>query len=47
MKAVNTSEISVDFYQTTRRNIPDDGHIHFPNRSMKMAQGNFNAFSRR
>jgi hypothetical protein len=22
------SEISVNFYQTTRRNIPDDSHLH-------------------
>jgi hypothetical protein len=25
MEAVNTSETSVNFYQTTRRNIPEDG----------------------
>jgi hypothetical protein len=28
MEAVNTSETSVNFYQTTRRNIPEDGHLH-------------------
>jgi hypothetical protein len=26
--AVSTSETSVNFYQTTRRNIPDDSHLH-------------------
>jgi hypothetical protein len=25
---VNTSEMSVNFYQTTRRNIREDGHVH-------------------
>jgi hypothetical protein len=28
MEAANTSETSVNFYQTTRRNIPEDGHLH-------------------
>jgi hypothetical protein len=28
METVSTSETSVDFYQTTRRNIREDGHIH-------------------
>jgi hypothetical protein len=28
MEAVSTSEMSVDFYQTTRRNNPEDGHRH-------------------
>jgi hypothetical protein len=28
IKAVNTSETSVNFYQTTRRNIPKDSHLH-------------------
>jgi hypothetical protein len=27
MEAVITSETSVIFYQTTRRNIPEDGHL--------------------
>jgi hypothetical protein len=27
MEAVSTSETSVNFYQTTRRNIPDDSHV--------------------
>jgi hypothetical protein len=27
MKAVNTSETSVNLYQTTRRNIPEDIHL--------------------
>jgi hypothetical protein len=29
MEAVNTSETSVNFYQTTRRNIPEDSHLCF------------------
>jgi hypothetical protein len=27
MEAVRTSETSVNFYETTRRNIPEDGHL--------------------
>jgi hypothetical protein len=28
MAAVSTSEKSVNFYETTRCNIPEDGHLH-------------------
>jgi hypothetical protein len=28
IEAVSTSETSVNFYQTTRRNIPEDSHLH-------------------
>jgi hypothetical protein len=28
MEAASTFEMSVNFYQTTRRNIPDDSHLH-------------------
>jgi hypothetical protein len=28
MEAANTSETSVNFYQTTGRNIPEDSHLH-------------------
>jgi hypothetical protein len=28
MEAESTSGISVNFYQTTWRNIPEDGHLH-------------------
>jgi hypothetical protein len=28
MEAANTSETSVNFYQTTRRNNPEDSHLH-------------------
>jgi hypothetical protein len=28
MEAANTSETSVNFYQTTRRSIPEDSHLH-------------------
>jgi hypothetical protein len=27
MDAESTSETSVNFYQTTRRNMPEDGHL--------------------
>jgi hypothetical protein len=33
METVSTSEASVNFYQTTRRNIPEDSHLHNPVRS--------------
>jgi hypothetical protein len=28
MEAASTSETSVNFYQTTRRNIPEDSHLN-------------------
>jgi hypothetical protein len=28
MEAVSSSETSVNIYQTTRRNIPEDSHLH-------------------
>jgi hypothetical protein len=28
MEAVSTSEMSVSMYQTTRRNVPEDSHLH-------------------
>jgi hypothetical protein len=28
MEAASTSETSVNFYETTRRNIPEDSHLH-------------------
>jgi hypothetical protein len=28
MAAVSTSETSINFYQTTRRNVPEDSHLH-------------------
>jgi hypothetical protein len=28
MEAASTTEMSVNFYQTTRRNIPEDSHLH-------------------
>jgi hypothetical protein len=30
MEAVSTSETSVNFYETTRSNIPEDSHLHPP-----------------
>jgi hypothetical protein len=27
MEAISTSETSINFYETTRRNIPEDGHL--------------------
>jgi hypothetical protein len=32
MEAASASETSVNFYQTTRRNIPEDSHLHTPRR---------------
>jgi hypothetical protein len=29
METASTSETSINFYQTTRRNIPEDSHLHF------------------
>jgi hypothetical protein len=34
MEAANTSETSVNFYQTTPRNNPDDSHLHEETRSV-------------
>jgi hypothetical protein len=28
IRAMSTSETSVNLYQTTRRNIPEDSHLH-------------------
>jgi hypothetical protein len=28
MEAASTSETSINFYQTTRRNNPEDSHLH-------------------
>jgi hypothetical protein len=28
MEAASTSEMSVNFFQTTRRNLPEDSHHH-------------------
>jgi hypothetical protein len=28
VETINTSETSVNFYETTRRNIPEDSHLH-------------------
>jgi hypothetical protein len=32
MEAVRTSETSVNFYQTTRRNIPEENHLQIRHR---------------
>jgi hypothetical protein len=32
MEVVNTSETSDSFYETTRRNIPEDSHLHIRRR---------------
>jgi hypothetical protein len=31
MEAASTSETSVNFFQTTRRNNPEDSHPHYTN----------------
>jgi hypothetical protein len=28
MEAISTSETSVNFYQTTRRSVPEDSHLY-------------------
>jgi hypothetical protein len=38
MEAVSTSEMSVNFYQTTRRNIPEDSHLHARRRENQKSQ---------
>jgi hypothetical protein len=35
MEAISTSEMSVNVYQTTRRNIPDDSHLHTCRENLK------------
>jgi hypothetical protein len=40
MEAVRTSETSANFYQTTRRNIPEDSHLHTRCRENLISQHN-------
>jgi hypothetical protein len=43
MKAVSTSKTSVNFYQTTWHNIPEDSHIYARRReNLKSYVDNFN-----
>jgi hypothetical protein len=43
MEAVSTSETSVNIYQTTRRNIPEDSNLHTSRReNLKSYQDNVN-----
>jgi hypothetical protein len=47
MEAVSTSETSENFYQTTRRNNPEDSHLHTRNReNLKSDQSIFTSFWR-
>jgi transposase-like protein len=39
MEAVSISETSVNFYQTTRRNIPEDSHFHIRRRENPKCTG--------
>jgi hypothetical protein len=39
MEAVIISETSAEFYQTTRRNNPEDSHIHYTMVSPNVAYG--------
>jgi hypothetical protein len=41
MEAVSTSETSVNFYQTTRRNIPEDSHLRGNESSGSINGGDF------
>jgi hypothetical protein len=45
MEAVNTSETSVNIYQTTRRNIPEDSHLHTRLRENPKSHQIFNSFN--
>jgi hypothetical protein len=38
VEAASTSETSVNFYQTTRRNNPEDSHIHTRRRQNLISQ---------
>jgi hypothetical protein len=38
MEAVSTSETSVNFYQTTGRNAPEDSHLHIRRRENLKSQ---------
>jgi hypothetical protein len=40
MEAANACETSVNFYQTTRRNIPDDSHLQDMINAYKKLTGN-------
>jgi hypothetical protein len=39
MEAASTSETSVNFYQTTRRNNPEDSHLHTRSRESMKSNG--------
>jgi hypothetical protein len=39
MEAVSTSETSVNFYETTRRNIPEGCHLHTRRRENLKSHG--------
>jgi hypothetical protein len=46
MEAGSTSETPVNFYQTTRRNIPEGSHLHTRRReNLKSHQDNSKLFS--
>jgi hypothetical protein len=38
LEAANTSETSVNVYHTTRRNIPEDSHLHTRSRENLKSQ---------
>jgi hypothetical protein len=38
MEAVSTSETPADFYQTTRRNNPEESHLHTRHRENLLSQ---------
>jgi hypothetical protein len=44
METVGTSETSVNFYQTTRRNIPEDSHLHTRRRENLKSHQNYTLF---
>jgi hypothetical protein len=45
MEAASTSETSVNFYQTTRRNDPEDSHLYIRRREILKSHSVSVAFS--
>jgi hypothetical protein len=42
---LNTSEALVSFYQTTRRGIPEDSHIHWDSKTVNILLDEFKTFT--
>jgi hypothetical protein len=46
MEAVSTSETSVNFYQTTRLNIPEDSRLHYRHGENLISHTEYQSFKR-